>query len=102
MSQSLQPRPPASNSAVQPIQDAPPCPYCGAPLSAFYYFCLACGTPYKAIDTVLTPARPRQLTDEELVQLKAPQVATLFWSYFSVVIGIGLFTSLLFREERPD
>jgi membrane protease YdiL (CAAX protease family) len=42
------------------------------------------------------------LTNEELVRIKAPQVWTLFWSYFSVVIGVGLFTLLFFREDRPD
>jgi uncharacterized protein len=94
--------PPGRGTGVQPVHEAPSCPYCGAPLSAFYYFCLACGTPYKPIDTTLTPARPRQLSDEELVRMKAPQVATLFWSYFSVVIGVGIFTALFFREERPD
>src|SRR5207244_2225292 len=79
-----------------------PCQYCGAPLSAFYYFCLACGTPYKHLEAVLSPARPRQLTDEELVRIKTPQVATLFWTYLIVVVGVGLFGIALFREERPD
>jgi uncharacterized protein len=78
------------------------CHYCGAPLSAFYYFCVGCGTPYKSLDTVISPARPRQLTDEELVRMKAPQVWTLFWSYFAVVVGVGMFTFVFFQEDRPD
>ena len=78
------------------------CGYCGAPLSDFYYFCLACGTPYKSLETVLTPARPRQLTDEELVRIKTPQVATLFWSYLFVIVGVGVFAAVAFRENRPD
>jgi uncharacterized protein len=78
------------------------CAYCHAPLSAFYYFCLACGTPYKPLEAVITPARPRELTSEELVRMKAPQVATVFWTYFAVVVGVGLFSMLLFREERLD
>lgn len=78
------------------------CHYCGAALSEFYYFCLACGTPYQALDNVLTPARPRQLTDEELVRIKTPQVATLFWTYLAAILGVGIFSSLLFREDRPD
>jgi CAAX protease family protein len=78
------------------------CRYCGVPLSAFYYFCLACGTPYKPLETVLSPARPRQLTDEELVRIKTPQVATLFWTYLIVVVSVGVLSYLLFREERIE
>src|SRR4051812_14132420 len=78
------------------------CRYCGAALSEFYYFCLGCGTPYKSLDTVLTPSHPRQLTDGELIRLKAPHVATLFWTYFSVIVGVSLFTFIFFREERLD
>jgi membrane protease YdiL (CAAX protease family) len=80
--------------------EAARCTYCHAPLSAFYYFCLACGTPYKSLETVITPARPRELTGEELVRMKSPQVATVFWTYFAVVVGVGVFSLLVFREER--
>jgi uncharacterized protein len=95
---------PHSSPASPPAttgSEAGRCHYCHAPLSAFYYFCLACGTPYKPLDAVITPARPRELTNEELVRLKAPQVATVFWTYLGVVIGVGLLTLMLFREERP-
>jgi uncharacterized protein len=89
----------------QPPAAAPPeagfCRYCQAPLSAFYYFCLACGTPYKSVEAVITPARPRQLTGEELVRMKAPQVRMVFWTYFATVFGVGLFSFVLFREENP-
>ncbi len=91
-----------SSSALAQSQDIGACPYCGAPLSAFYYFCLACGTPYKPAASVITAARPRELTDGELIRLKTPQVATLFWSYFSVVVGVSVFALLFFREDRPD
>ncbi|MCC7084601.1 MAG: CPBP family intramembrane metalloprotease [Pirellulales bacterium] len=94
------------SSPNQPPGALPPeagyCRYCQAPLSAFYYFCLACGTPYKPFDSVITPDRPRQLSNEELVRLKAPQVATVFWTYLATIIGVGVFSYVLFREERPD
>lgn len=97
--QSSQPSPLGRPSSAQHAGD---CTYCGAPLSAFYYFCLACGTPYKSMETVVTPARPRELTDEELVWLKVPQVATLFWTYLIVVISVGIFSFFLLREDRLD
>lgn len=102
MSYDLQPgggyRPPVAPSSVEPQH----CAYCGAPLSEFYYFCLACATPYKSVDVVLTPSRPRQLTGEELVARKAPHVKTLFWTYFAVILGVTIFSFLLFRKDRPD
>lgn len=102
MSHELQPQPDPRRDFAPADRDAEHCRYCGAPLSGFYYFCLACGTPYQSIDAVLTPAQPRQLTGEELVARKAPQVKTLFWTYFGVVVGVSLFSFLLFREDRPD
>ena len=102
MSEELTPfesQPPAARLSAD---ESALCHYCGAPLSAFYYFCLGCGTPYKSLDTVISAARPRQLTDEELVRIKVPQVWTLFWTYFSVVVGVGMFTWMFFREDRPD
>jgi len=102
MSYDLQPDGRFQPPSVSPSQDVQSCPYCGAPLSEFYYFCLACATPYKNVDTVVTPARPRQLTDEELIAKKAPQVATLFWTYFAVIFGVGILSYVLFREDRPD
>jgi membrane protease YdiL (CAAX protease family) len=98
----LQPRPDRPHEFSTAQHEVEYCRYCAAPLSAFYYFCLACGTPYKSVDNVLTPARPRELTGEELVAMKTPQVATLFWIYFSVVVGVAIFTYVLFRERRPD
>ena len=102
MSHELQPVNGPGSSAIAGQPDAEYCPYCHAPLSAFYYFCLACGTPYKPLSSVITPARPRPLSDEELVRLKTPQVATLFWTYLAVIIGVGMMTFVLFREDRPD
>lgn len=102
MSYDLQPgggyRPPMAPSSTEPQF----CSYCGAPLSEFYYFCLACATPYKNVDAVITAARPRQLTGEEMVARKAPHVKTLFWTYFGVILGVGLFSAFVFREDRPD
>src|SRR5262245_24154294 len=78
------------------------CEYCAAALSPFFYFCLRCGTPYKSLETVITPSRPRELTDEERVRIQVPQVSTLFWAYFAVVFGVGVFSFVVFREDRPD
>jgi len=92
----------------QEVVAAPPqgqtayCHYCRAPLSQFFYFCLACGTPFQSIDAVVAPLRPRELTDGERVERKAPQVHTLFWSYFGLLIGVFVVTGLVFREERVD
>ncbi len=78
------------------------CVYCSARLNSFFYFCLGCGTPYKRIESLLPISRPRPLTDSELIELKAPGVAPLFWSYFSVVVGCALFSLLAFRQNRPE
>ena len=87
-----------------PGQLGPPaesCQYCGAPLNPAYYFCLACATPYKHIDSVLPRLRSAPLTDAELIAKKAPHVAPLFWTYVAVVVGSTIVRHLLFQEERP-
>ncbi|MCG3180510.1 MAG: hypothetical protein BIFFINMI_02872 [Phycisphaerae bacterium] len=82
-----------SNAA--PIAQAEPaefCSYCGAQLFPGFYFCTVCATPYKSVELVVPAARPRTLTTGELVEMKAPRVASLFWTYFSVVVAVGIFS----------
>ena len=86
-------------------QDGPPpgrCEYCGAVLNPFFYFCAGCGTPYKPFESVVTAASPPPMSDAEMIQRKAPDVAPLFWTYFSVAIFSGLVSYLLFVEKRPE
>jgi CAAX protease family protein len=94
---------PIDRPGMSPPQEAPQrCRYCGAPLSGFFYFCLGCGTPYKSIDTVVTAAAPRPLTDGELIQLKAPSVWPIFWTYLGVIVFGAVVAALAFGEDRPD
>jgi membrane protease YdiL (CAAX protease family) len=71
------------------------CPYCGHALVEGYYFCLSCATPFRRAEDVLPAVPPRQLTDGELVDRKVPQVKTIFWTYFSVLIGCAILGLLL-------
>jgi membrane protease YdiL (CAAX protease family) len=91
----------AGQHAVE--RSAPPgyCAYCGARLDPVFYFCLTCATPYKRVEKVLPRLRPRRLTDGELVDLKAPHVAPLFWTYFAVVVGVAVLCYVLFQMDRP-
>lgn len=75
------------------------CQYCGAMLSPQLYFCGRCATPYKDIETVLTPAAELQLTDGMRIARMAPQVATLFWAYFAVVVSVGILAYALFTAR---
>ena len=77
------------------------CEYCGAKLDPNFYFCLMCATPYKDVRRVVEPAAPMRLTDGQLIEKKAPQVASLFWSFFVVVVGTAIVAHLLFEEDRP-
>jgi len=76
------------------------CAYCGAPLNAFYYFCLRCATPYKALETVAPGAQPRPLGDEERIRLMAPHVWTIFGVYALVTIVSFLIAFGVFREDN--
>lgn len=96
------PSPNDERYVAEPADDEGTCSYCGAKLSQFFYFCLACGTPYRAVDSVLSPLRPRILTGEELVEIKAPHVAGVFWTYFATMIGTAVLAHLAFNEDRPD
>ena len=92
----------SSAGAVEPVAAPEYCQYCGSQLHPAFYFCLACATPYKSIEHVVAPARPKELTDGELIARKAPNVAPLFWTYFSVVVGTAILCVFLFRQERPE
>ncbi len=78
------------------------CSYCGAPLNPAFYFCLACATPYKQVETVLPRPMPKMLTDGKLIEKKAPHVWPLFWTYLGVVIGAGVICFFAFGADRPD
>ena len=85
-----------SNSRPSP---AATCRYCGARLNLRYYFCVACATPYKDMDTVVPQGRPPQLTEGERVQLQAPGAAPLFWTYFTVAIATSVISAYVFGPE---
>lgn len=75
------------------------CEYCGAALTPGYYFCLRCGTPHAAADSVLPHYAPIPLTDGELITQKAPHVRPLFFTYLAVVLGSALLSLVLFQED---
>ena len=93
---------PVQGNPPVPVGDPGRCAYCGASLTPGYYFCLACATPYKPVESVLPPQRPQMLTDGILIAKKAPHVAPLFWTYFGVVVGVAIVCHLLFEPHRPD
>lgn len=78
------------------------CRYCGARLNPFYYFCVACGTPYKDISAVSLSASPPVMGEADLIQRKAPGAAPLFWTYFAVLVGGAVFSQLTFEQQRFD
>ncbi len=76
------------------------CLYCGAPLHSGFYFCLVCATPYQHPDNVVPVARPLELSEGQLVRRKTPQVWTLFWTFFGVVIGAAMLSYAAFGERN--
>ncbi len=76
------------------------CSYCGAPLQANFYFCLACATPYKSIESVLPDIRPAPPTEGELILKKAPHVWPLFWTFLGVVVGSAVLCFTLMGPEQ--
>ena len=95
---------PARTDQGAVARSAPPdlCPYCGARLDPLFYFCTHCATPYKAVEAVLPHARPVRLTEGELIEMKAPHVAPMFWTYVAVVVGTAVFSMQVFTYRRPD
>ena len=75
------------------------CPYCGAPLRGDVYFCIVCATPFQNIEEVISPYRPRQLTDGERIERKAPRVWTLFWAYFSSIVVPAILAIAIYQEN---
>jgi membrane protease YdiL (CAAX protease family) len=95
---------PSPQPSPAPQRYAPPqrCGYCQAPLNAFFYFCTGCGMPYKDVTTVLSPEIPRQLSEGELIRMKAPSVWPMFWTYVGVLtvcLIMGLSGSF---DQRPE
>lgn len=64
------------------------------------YFCPSCATPFKALERVIPPHRPRRLTGEELIQMKAPRVAPLVWTYVCVIFFTGVFSFAFFADNQ--
>ncbi len=77
------------------------CSYCNAPLDAFYYFCVRCGTPYKSPMSLLGPARPVPLTDSRRVERLAPHTWTVFWTYAAVVLGSAILSAIIVNPLGP-
>jgi CAAX protease family protein len=77
------------------------CRYCKAPLNREYYFCVFCGKPYKEMDKVVAPVAPFVPGFEEMVEQKVPQVKTLFWTYFIIVLVGGVLSFYIF-EGSPQ
>lgn len=93
---------PSSANRAQLDRPASRCQYCGAILNPLFYFCLGCGTPYKPVETVIPPSRPLKLTEGQLIQLKSPQVANLFWTYLGVLVFAAIFNAIVFDDQRLD
>lgn len=79
----------------------PQCDYCGAPLSAHYYFCKVCGTPYKTLPSLLS-RKPRELTEGETLTKKAPHYATVFWAYLGVILLSAIVSELTIEEDMAN
>ncbi|MBN1766452.1 MAG: CPBP family intramembrane metalloprotease [Sedimentisphaerales bacterium] len=75
----------------------PCCSYCGAQLNPVFYFCVVCATPYKPVSAAISASIPRQLTEGELIEKRAPNVWRVFWSYVILMFLLGL--SLVLVDE---
>ena len=96
----LQPIQPQDRApAPQPLQSH--CDYCGAKLSAFYYFCVRCGTPFRHHSANITAAAPIPLTESQLIERKAPHVWRMFGVFLGTLIVSGITAGLLFWEKEP-
>ncbi len=91
---------PGKSPHIRRVEPPQECPYCGAMLDPAFYFCLACATPYKHWQAMLTPLRPMAPTDGQRVAAKAPQVWTLFWTYLGVCIGVSVLGALAFDRSQ--
>ncbi len=78
------------------------CHYCGAPLDHRFYFCTACSTPFRNVEEVIPPPAPLYLSEGALIQKKTPQVITVFWTYFGVLLFSFIAAHFLFGEDRPE
>lgn len=87
------PVPPAGRSS---------CRYCGAEHNPFFYFCTACATPWRDIESVVLPASPPVLSEGERIRNQAPSVEPLFWTYLGVVLCASIVAEIAFQESRPD
>jgi hypothetical protein len=67
-----------------------------------FYFCLACATPYKSVESVLPRPKPVEPTEGMLIARRAPHVWPLFWTYLGVVVGTFLLCTFLAAGDRPD
>ena len=95
-------------SQIQPIPQQPLdvlpqfCAYCGAALDARFYFCARCAAPYQSPDAVVPVAIPMPLSESQRIRRRAPYVWPMFWTYLSVILGLGIAAHLFMDRSRPD
>ena len=82
--------------------DARRCEYCGAPLSAAYYFCRNCSQPYTKVEFVLPKVSVPYLSDGARVNQIAPGALRIFWLYVSVILGTGIIGAAIFGLESSS
>ncbi|MFP4355225.1 MAG: CPBP family intramembrane glutamic endopeptidase [Phycisphaerae bacterium] len=78
------------------------CTYCGAQLDERFYFCPVCATPFRSIETVVTPFKPQELTDSQRIERNVPQVKVVFTAVAATVVLSAMASFLLFQGGRPD
>ncbi len=78
------------------------CDYCGAPLSAAYYFCRNCSQPYTKVEFVLPKVSVPYLSDGAKVKQIAPGALRIFWLYVSIILGTGIIGAALFGLESSS
>ena len=79
-----------------PVEGA--CEYCGGALHPAVYFCPFCAMPYKSPESVLSAHLPLRPGIGTLVDTHAPQVKTLFWTYFTVLIVTAIVCYILLER----
>lgn len=76
------------NNDHQMVQSQQRCVYCGASLNPAYYFCIACATPYRDVEQVLSAPISWPESESKIIRKQVPQVWYIFWTYAAILFFV--------------
>jgi membrane protease YdiL (CAAX protease family) len=86
------------DTTLKKHQNPQNCSYCNERLNPEFYFCQSCSKPYKNVESVTSPQLRVYKSSHTLVKERSPGAFTVFWVYFSFILGVGILNYAIYGD----